>query len=79
MASATLNVRLAPRRMLTPREAAEYCGLPTKSFPVDCGARPIQMPNGRKLYDMHDLDAWLDGLKSGQPDDDEDIIGRLGT
>ncbi|MEO4042137.1 hypothetical protein AAFN47_11090 [Hoeflea sp. CAU 1731] len=77
MASATLNVRLSPRRMLSTREAAEYCGLPVKLFSSECGAVPVLMPSGRKLYDMQDLDNWLDGLKSGQPNEDEAILGRL--
>jgi hypothetical protein len=36
------------------------------------------MPNGKQLYDIRDLDDFLDGLKNSQPNDDEDIIGRLG-
>jgi hypothetical protein len=59
--------------MLSAKEAGEYCGLPVKQIPV----APVEMPNGKSLYDMRDLDDFLDGLKSSRPYDDEDIIGRL--
>lgn len=78
MASATLNIKVSPRRMLSTREASEYVGMPTKRFPGACSVRPIAMPDGSHLYDMRDLDAWLDGLKSGAPDSDDEILGRLG-
>ena len=74
MPSATLNLRVSPRRMLSAREAGEYCGLPAKQIPV----APIEMPNGKALFDIRDLDEFLDGLKSSQPNTDDDIIGRLG-
>ena len=74
MPSATLNLRVSPRRMLTAREAAEYIGLPAKALPV----APVEMPNGRRLYDMRDLDEWLDDLKASGPTDADDILGRLG-
>jgi len=73
MASATLNLRVSPRRMLAAREAAEYCGLPVKQLPV----RPVEMPGGKVLYDIRDLDRWLDALKDGAPDDADEIIGKL--
>ncbi len=76
MASATLNIKLAPRRMLKPKEAADYCGLPVKRFPVACQVSPVKMPDGARLYDMQDLDRWIDALKDGATSDD-DIIGRL--
>ncbi len=74
MASATLNLRVISPRMLTPRQADDYCGLPTKQLAI----APVEMPNGKKLYDIRDLDEYLDGLKSVQPGDDDTIIGRLG-
>ena len=60
--------------MLSAREAGEYCGFPAKQIPVPT----VEMPNGKALYDVRDLDDFLDGLKAGQPNGDEDIIGRLG-
>ncbi len=78
MASATLNIKVSPRRMLTAREAAEYCGLSPKRFPLECTVSPVEMPGGAKLWDMRDLDAWIDGLKDGAVNDDEIILSRLG-
>lgn len=78
MASATLNIRVAPRRMLTLREAADYCGLPIRRFPIDCHVKPVSMPSGGKVYDMQDLDAFLDALKGGEASGDDAIIAKLG-
>ena len=64
--------------MLSVREAAEYCGLGLKAFPRECSISPIEMPNGHKLYDMRDLDTWLDGLKSEEPNSDDAILRKLG-
>lgn len=77
MASATLNIKVSPRRMLSIREAGEYVGIPPKRFHGSCSVRPVVMPDGSQLYDMRDLDAWVDGLKSGTPDSDDEILGKL--
>lgn len=78
MASATLNIKVSPRRMLDAREAAEYCGITAKRFPVSCNVTPIAMPSGELRFDIRDLDAWLDGLKGGNVAADDDILGKLG-
>ncbi len=36
------------------------------------------MADGDRLWDVRDLDSWIDGLKSGKVDDDEAIVARLG-
>lgn len=77
MASATLNIKVSPRRMLGAREAAEYCGIAPKRFPAECGVTPVAMPSGERRYDMRDLDAWLDSLKSGDTSGDDELIGKL--
>lgn len=74
MPSATLNLRVSPRRMLTAREAADYTGVNAAQLPV----RPVELPNGKRLYDLHDLDAFLDGLKGDGEADHEAIIAKLG-
>lgn len=74
MPSATLNLRVSPRRMLTAREATEYTGLNVAQLPV----RPVALPNGRRLYDLRDLDAFLDGLKADATSDLDAIVARLG-
>ena len=77
MNTATLNSRVAPRRMLSEKEAAEYVALPSAVFRSACRVAAVEMPHKRKLYDMHDLDQRIDSLKVGASDDD-DIISRLG-
>mgnify|MGYP001766399551 CR=1 FL=1 len=66
------------KRMMKPREAAEYCGIPFSRLPYALPVPRVEMPHGKKLYDRNDLDAWLDGLKSNSLDDDS-IIERLGN
>jgi hypothetical protein len=77
MTSATLNIKIAPRRMLSAGEAASYCGLPLKRFPTECNVTPVAMPGGRKLYDIRELDTWLDALKGGAGENDNEILDRL--
>jgi hypothetical protein len=77
MGTAILNLRMSPRRMLSAAEAADYIGLPMRRLKVDCSVAPMSMPGGRLLYDLKDLDTWLDNLKDGTSDGDDDIIGRL--
>ena len=75
--TAVLNVRVAPRRMLNEKEASEYVGIPRRYFRTDCTVMPIELPRGLKAYDMRDLDEWLDSLKGGASDSDDDILGKL--
>ena len=75
--NAVLNIRVAPRRMLSEKEAAEYVGIPRRYFRTDCTVLPIELPRGVKGWDMRDLDDWVDSLKAGAPDSDEDILSRL--
>ena len=78
MSSATLNLRVAPRRMLNARDAAEYVGLTVKHFKQTCPVRVIEIRPGTLLWDKLDLDNWLDALKGGCNDDDDAIVDRLG-
>lgn len=77
MASATLQLNIIPKRMLTKIEAAHHCGRPIKRFEVECNISPVEFPNGDKRYDVRDLDAWLDSLKGGSLGDADDIVSRL--
>lgn len=77
MTVATLNLRVSPRRMLSLKEAAEYCGVSPKRFSIEIGVAPLDMPGGQRLYDIRDLDQFLDNLKAGATESYEDIIGRL--
>lgn len=73
MSLATLNVRMTPRRMLTEREAAEYCGMTIKRFPAS-RVQPVAMPDGSHRYDMKDLDAFIDNLKGGAEAGDDEFL-----
>jgi hypothetical protein len=77
MASATLQITIAPKRMLTKAEAAAHCGRPVKRFEVECTVTSVKFPNGDRRYDVRDLDHWLDGFKEGNFDGADDIIEKL--
>ncbi|BDV35673.1 hypothetical protein SS37A_32020 [Methylocystis iwaonis] len=77
VASATVQLNIIPKRMLTRAEAAHHCGRPVKRFEVECHVAPVRFPNGDARYDVRDLDAWLDSLKGGCSSDADDIVGRL--
>jgi hypothetical protein len=76
MSMATVTVRLQPRRLMTKAEAAHYCRRTVKKFVAQCPVRPLQMADGDELYDVQDLDAWIEGLKDGGNYSD-DLVGRL--
>ena len=78
MTSATVQIKVVPKRLLKKSEAASYCGRPVKRFEAEVPFPPVRMANGDLLYDVRDCDKWIDGLKSGTNDAD-DIVRRLGT
>jgi len=79
MVTATLNLYMVAKRILSKTEAAHYCGMMVKRFEIDCPVRPIRYPNGDLRWDTRDLDHWLDGLKDSldQNDTTESMIERL--
>jgi hypothetical protein len=80
MSTATLQIKVIPKRMLDKKEAAHHCGRPLKRFETECPAQPVRFSNGDIRYDVRDLDAWIDSLKAGAGDADSDaIIERLGA
>lgn len=78
MASATLNLVVVQKRMLSKAEAAQHCGRPAKRFEIEWPVRPVRFANGDLRYDLRDLDSWLDSLKGGTGNDAEAIVARLG-
>ena len=76
MSGAYLQVSIVPKRMLTLREAAQHCGRSLKQFQAECPVSEVIFRNGDRRFDVHDLDKWLDSLKSGG-DDADAIISRL--
>ena len=79
MSTATFQITLTPKRMLTETEAARHCGLLPKRFKLECPVQPIRYSNGDIRYDVRDLDAWLDSLKAGAANDDDAIVAKLGA
>jgi hypothetical protein len=73
-----LHIKVTPRRILTEKEAAEYCGVSANKFRGICPVSPVQFPDGRKAYDMRSLDTWLDGLNGENAHSDDAILNRLG-
>lgn len=76
MTSATLQLNIIPKRMLTKTEAAHHCGRSIKRFEAECNVAPVRFLNGDLRYDIRDLDEWIDGLKGNFSKADE-IIARL--
>jgi hypothetical protein len=77
VAVATVNLRVAPYRLLTKADAAYYCRRSNAQFEAQCTVAPIIMPNGDKLWDVLDLDKWIDSLKTGKLSDADEIIASL--
>jgi hypothetical protein len=77
VAVATVNLRVAPYRLFTKAEAAHYCRRSNAQFEAQCTVAPIIMPNGDKLWDVLDLDKWIDSLKAGKSSEADEIIARL--
>jgi hypothetical protein len=77
MAIATVNLRVTPYRLFTKAEAAHYCRQSPGKFEATCPVTPIIMPSGDKLWDVIDLDKWIDSLKGDKLSDIDEIIARL--
>lgn len=56
-------------RLMTPRHAAQYCGLSIATFQRVCPVRRLSLSaNGRTLrFDRAALGQWIDGLGSSTP------------
>lgn len=55
---------MIPRRVLNKAESAAYLGLSTEAFDKNVNVKPLPFKNIRAiLYDVRDLDDWLDQLK----------------
>ncbi len=51
-------------RLLSRRQAAEYCGMPIARFEAACPVAPVSLGEGKSMerYDVRALDAWIDTL-----------------
>ena len=77
MSSAVLSISVIQPRMLSKKQAADYVGLTVRKFDAGCPVSPIEMHGGLMMYDVRDLDTWLDQLKNGAADSDDAILRRL--
>lgn len=75
--TAMVTINVPPRRMLTLREAAIYCGEPLTTFENCCPCQAVKNSAGKKQYDIKDLDNWLDRKKQNAPDSHAAILGKL--
>ncbi|WP_425106606.1 hypothetical protein [Ancylobacter sp.] len=78
MAKAVLSLQVQPYRMLKKADAAAYCGLPAARFEMLCPVPAVAYPDGSRLWDVRDLDSWVDSLKTGAADSDDAILEKLG-
>lgn len=65
------------KRFLTDQEAATYAGMSIAEFRRDCPVRPQCRAQGRKVWDVSELDKWLDGYSSKGNSLIEEAISRL--
>ncbi len=78
MSTATVNLTVISKRMLSKREAAEHCGRSLKRFEAECPVAPVRFPNGDLRFDVrNDLDTWLDTLKANGAKIPQPILKRL--
>lgn len=63
-------------RLLSPEQAATYCGVSVGMFRERIPVLPIAFGR-RRLYDRRDLDQFIDSLKQGAPASGEDWLGRF--
>lgn len=78
MNNASLNITVIGKRMLSRSEAASYTGLSIRLFQATCEVAPIAINPKKLLWDKHDLDRWIDNMKSGAESTDINrILGEL--
>jgi predicted DNA-binding transcriptional regulator AlpA len=70
------------KRLLTGKEAAEYCGMGVGSFAVHCSVRPKRVRAGQRglRWDVRDLDKWIDSLSpegEGLPSSPDEWLERI--
>lgn len=73
---AVINMEAKPLRLLTREQAASYCNLTISKFLFVCPCRPVEITERLQLWDIHDLDVWIDSLKTNDLCDDA-VVARL--
>lgn len=74
MTTASLNISVTEKRMMTEAEASSYCGLPAKHFKAACPVRLVNLGGKAMRYDKRDLDQWIDTEKTGLTEQTRDTI-----
>ena len=72
------EIKTRPIRLLSKVDAATYCGMSARRFPSECPVDSVTLSNGDQLYDIRDLDSWIDSMKAGARHDSmEQALERL--
>lgn len=74
MPAMMIEIPSVPTRLLTKGEAARYCRLNTNRFSVICPVRPVEIDKNKKVYDIKELDGWIDSLKTNTHNDSDDAL-----
>jgi hypothetical protein len=76
MSTARLIISVPPRRMLDEAEALIYLYGEHNRRGCSVPVAPVLFPDGKRRWDIRDLDACIDSMKTGAEDEDA-IIARL--
>lgn len=73
-----LKIDYPLRRMLDKDEAAIYCHIPKSKFPAICPVPPTRLHDTLGLvWDIKELDKWLDNRKDAIELTDDEILEQL--
>jgi hypothetical protein len=67
-------------RLLTPKQAAAYCGVSVAILNSRCPVIPIALGNSKRLerYDVQRLDEWIDTFRQNGGSVSRDWLAALG-
>jgi hypothetical protein len=67
-------------RLLTRRQAADYCGVSVPTFDGICPIKAVALGTGKRLerFDRISLDGWISSLTDGQLPVIKDWLAELG-
>ena len=68
-------------RLLTRRQAADYCGVSVPTFEGICPIKAVALGTGKRLerFDRISLDRWISSLTDGQLPVIKDWLAELGN
>lgn len=67
------------KRLLTLREAADYCGVSTGAFQNHCPVLPCVLEARVVRYDVRAIDGWIDRMSGYRMPSHDQILERLKT